>query len=204
MGFTQWSCGIHKRLKVISKWTGTPGKREIPSTSDRWIAGSCGDPSDLCVREIGQPWRPFHIAWKDVNARVTTAPVQFVNDDTFVIERSPVIVAKVDSSVLFSVEIPKGRTCIPVKPTGGSRFAVVEGRFRGLKSAPLDMYPFLTADRVAVYSLSEPHVVYALKLEGTSPWSPWAKHFDDLAISPDGNLLAVVSDGVLKVYRLPQ
>ncbi len=190
-------------LEVISKWMGTPGTRETPSASDQWIAGLCGDPSDLCVREIGQPWRPFHIAGKDVTARATTAPVHFVNDDTFVAERNPLIVAKVDGSVLFSVELPKGRHAISVKPTGGSRFAVVEGRLRGLKSAPLDMYPFLTADRVAVYSLSEPHVVYALKLEGTSPWSPWAKHFDDLATSPDGRLLVVASDGILKVYRLP-
>jgi hypothetical protein len=190
-------------FEVISKWTDPPGKRETAGASDDWIAGLCGDPSDLCARGVGQPWRPLQIAWKDANARATTAPVQFVNDDTFVIERYHVVLAKVDSSVLFSVGLPKGRFAISVKPTGGSRFAVVEGRMRGLKNAPLDMYPFLSADRVAVYSLSEPHVIYALKLEGTSPWSPWAIHFDDLAISPDGNLLAVVSDGVLKVYRLP-
>ena len=190
-------------LEVISKWTGTPGKRETASASDQWIAGWCGDPSDLCVRAVGQPWRPLHISWKDVNARFTSAPVQFVNDDTFVIEGHNVTVAKVDGSILFSVGLPKGRFAISVKPTVGSRFAVVEGRLRGLKSAPLDMYPFLTADRVAVYSLTQPHEVYALKLRGTSPWSPWAIHFDDLAISPDGSLLAVVSDGILKVYRLP-
>jgi hypothetical protein len=191
-------------FEVISKWTEVPGKRETASASDQWIAGLCGDPADLCVRGVGQSWRPLHIAWKDANARVTTAPIQFVNDDTFVIERYHMIVARVDSSISFSVELPKGRFGISVKTTGGSRFAVVEGRMRGLQSTPLDMYPFLSADRVAVYSLSQPHVVYALKLQGTSPRSPWAIHFDDLAISPDGSLLAVVSDGILKVYRLPQ
>ncbi len=190
-------------FEVISKWTEMPGKREAASASDHWIAGLCGDPSDLCIRGVGQSWRPLHVAWKDVNAKVMSAPVQFVTGETFVIEGRHVVVATVDDSTVFTVAPPKGRFAISVKSTGGSRFAVVEGRMRGLKSAPLDMYPFLSADRVAVYSLSEPHVICALKLEGTSPWSPWAIHFDDLAISPDGNLLAVVSDGVLKVYRLP-
>jgi hypothetical protein len=80
---------------------------------------------------------------------------------------------------------------------------MIEDRFRGIRSEPLDMYPFTANDQASVYSIKDRRGIFSIKLKGTSPWTPWDIHDNYLALSPDGTSLAVLSDGVLKLYQLP-
>jgi hypothetical protein len=113
-------------------------------------------------------------------------------------------VATVDGALLFRVILEKNRSFgSTLASSGGEKFAVIENRQRGITDPGLDMYAFASNYRVVVYSVPDRRAVYAVKVEGTSPWSPWERHVNQLALSPDGALLAVVSDEILKVYRLP-
>jgi len=182
-------------------------KRETSDTiSDHWLIGFCAQPSELCVRGIDQSWQPFQLA--DTDKQINDfryKPTSFVNDETLVVEAgNEMAVASVHGAVLFRVKLPKGRLFDrSVASSGGERFAVIENRLRGLTSEVLDMYAFPSNDRVVVYSIPDRRAIYTVKLNGTSPWPPWETHVNQSAISPDGTLLAVVSDGLLRVYRLP-
>jgi len=189
-------------LAAISKWTESS---ETSDVSDHWLVGSCGELAELCVRGLDQSWQPLRTLGKDIRVDFKHGtPVAFASDDTFVVGRFQLAVATVQGALLFRAELPKDRTVIRVRSSGGDRFAVIEDRMRGLRNEALDMYPFQADDSVVVYSISRRRAVYALKLEGGSPWSPWNIHDNDVAVSPDGALLAVISDATLQVYRLPQ
>jgi hypothetical protein len=88
--------------------------------------------------------------------------------------------------------------------TQGERFAVILGRSRGLNNRSLDLYPLQSQDRVVVYSISKRSAIYSVKVTGVSPW-PTQKHpvWNVIAVSPDGQLLGVVSDEGVRVYVLP-
>ena len=71
---------------------------------------------------------------------------------------------------------------------------IVEGRLRGVKNENLDMYPFYADDRADVYGIKDHHSDFTLKLQGTSPWTPWHIIENVLALSPDGGRLVLISD----------
>jgi hypothetical protein len=131
-------------------------------------------------------------------------PILFVNEDTLVMGWNKMEVATVDGTQLFRVELPKKQSVEgAVTSIGGERFAVIEDRERGLTSKPLDIDAFPSNDRAVVYSIPEHRAIYSVKVKGTSPWPPWETHVNQLALSPDGTLLAVITDATLAVYRLP-
>src|SRR6266851_4521466 len=41
----------------VAHWT---EKRPTNDISDHWLAGFCGEPGEMCIREMDQPWRTFH------------------------------------------------------------------------------------------------------------------------------------------------
>jgi hypothetical protein len=119
------------------------------------------------------------------------------------VEGSAITVATVHGSVVFRVTPAKKHLFSTAKSSAaGETFAVVEGQLRGLHSEPLDMYPFYSDDRAVVYSIKARSAIFSVKLKGTSPWTPWDIHDNALAVSPDGMSLAVLSDGLLKLYPL--
>ena len=197
-------------LSVLSGWNQERTSKEassngIISISDHWAVGYCGGPSELCLRRSGEDWQPFHPTGFDIHMiGHQRIPSSFVNDSTLVVTRQVAAVATVDGTILFEIVPPHDHVLLsPVTSAGGSHFAMIENRFRGLKSQPLDMSPFVANDRALIYSIKERRCVVSIKLKGTSPWSPWDVHDNYLALSPDGTSLAVVSDGVLKTYTLP-
>jgi hypothetical protein len=111
----------------------------------------------------------------------------------------------VDGTVLFRRKLPVKQSFGTLATSiRGERFAIIENRLRGLTNEFLDMYPFPSNDRAVIYSIPDRRPIYVVKVSGTSPWSPWDSHVNQLALSPDGTLLAVVSNLTLKVYRLPK
>jgi hypothetical protein len=132
-------------------------------------------------------------------------PVSFVSNDVLAIGRGVTTVATVSGDVQFQITVQKEHyLLLPVTSAGEQRFAVIEGRLRGLRSEPLDMYPFGSNDRALVYSIKDRRAIFSLKLKGTSPWTPWNIHEHFLAVSPDGTSLAIFSDSLLTVYPLPK
>jgi hypothetical protein len=83
------------------------------------------------------------------------------------------------------------------------RFALIVYHLRGLLWQGLDMYPIASDDHVAVYSVEQLGPLFEAKVKGESPWHPWSLDFNSLALSPDGDLLAVVSSNGLCLYRVP-
>jgi hypothetical protein len=176
------------------------------AVSDHWLVGYCGERRDVCLRKISEPWQPFHplgLSRQIIEAR--RGPTSFLSDETLLVEGGNSLAAvTTQGAILFQTSLPQNHVFgWPVVSAGGERFAVIDERFRGLRSEPLDMYPFPADDHALVYSIPHRRAIYAVKLKGTSPWSPWTVHDNELALSPDGALLGVLSDGVLRVYRVP-
>jgi hypothetical protein len=193
----------------IEKFTSIDNRTEEQPThdlSDHWLIAYCGRQGEVCIRGMDQSWQPFQTSGLDKQMKdfKLKSPL-FVNDGTLVIEAgNELAVVEVDGRVLFQVRLPKKRSFgRAVRSSESQRFAIMENMQRGLTNEKLDMYAFPSNDRVVVYSIPDSRAIYAVKLKGKSPWAPWEIHRNQVALSPDGVLLAVVSDGVLKVYRLP-
>ncbi len=188
---------------VVAEWT---EKELIYNISNHRLIGSRPKLWELCIREIDQSWHPFQPAGMDKQFDdYKRKSAFFVNDGTLVIEAGrEMAVATVDGTLLLRVILDKNRSFdSTLASSGGERFAVIENRLRGMTEPELDLYAFPSNDRVVVYSVPDRRAIYALKVKGTSAWSPWGRHVNQLALCPDGTLLAVVSDEILQVYRLP-
>ena len=185
-------------FSTLGDWVGDRGTAAV---SDHWLAGFCASRDELCIRAIHGSWRPFQ----------PTAPggerprsAFFANDEALVIEAGKqMAIATPRGEVLFQVELPDKRSFgDSAASSRGERFAIIENRSRGLKSEPLDMYPYPSNSRAVVYSIPARRAIFAVRLGGASLWKP--TRTNQLALSPDGALLAVFCEGVLKVYRLPE
>ena len=58
-------------------------------------------------------------------------------------------------------------------------------------------------DHVVVYDLRQKAAIYTRKVKGGSAWIPPFEHMNRIALSADGTLLAILSDGLIEVYKLP-
>jgi hypothetical protein len=195
-------------FKVLSSWTEQRdvGDATIPSISDHWLLGYCGEPTELCVRRLDENWHPLHVAGVQTGTTDRRrVPASFVNDEVLAIRSKVTTLATVDGKMLFQIS-PEDKRLFgspPVPSSGGESFVIFEGRLRGIKSVPLDMYPFYADDRAEVYSVKDHHSVLSVKLRGTSPWTPWHSIHNVVALSPDGASLVLVSDGVLELFAVP-
>jgi len=188
-------------LTITENWTETIRIRGI---SDHWLLGVCGQEQEACIRGIHEPWRPIPSIGPDREMPDLAFSRRFVNDDTLVMGWNKVIVATVDGTRIFQVELPKNRSVEgTVTSSGGERFAVIEDRERGLTSKALDIDAFPSNDRAVVYSVPDRREIYSVKIKGTSPWPPWETHANRLSLSADGTLLAILDGARLKIYRLP-
>jgi hypothetical protein len=179
----------------------------ISSISDHWVVAQCGKSWEVCIRPMDGSWRTFSFTGPEYQSptRVLGQPY-FVNDDTFVICRmNEIAVAKVDGAVLVQSNLPEDISCdnsLPVTSIDGSRFAIMENK--ELKADEFfDMGPFWTDDKIVVYDISERRAIFAVKVNGTGQWAWSHTHSNEFALSPDGDRLAVVSDGILRIYKLP-
>jgi hypothetical protein len=186
-------------------------KDNLADISDRWQIGFCGKPRQVCFRQADSAWQILKspLASNQVS-RGETRSVGFVNDNIAVIRSDREMeVVKMDSSTLFQVKLSRNRSYgrfvaneLGVS-SGGERFAVMEEKMEGIDSDFFDMGKFPSDDEIVVYDISERRAIFTLKVKGDSAWPPFVEHRNQFALSPDGNRLAVVSDGILRIYRLP-
>jgi hypothetical protein len=195
-----------RTLNAVS--TANEGKLvTITSISDHWLVGLCGNPWEVCVRKLDGSWQAFSFTGPEYQTRTRVlGRAYFVNDDTILICRlTEMAVTNVNGSVLFRANLPKDRSCensLPAVASEGGRFALMENR-RLRSNEFLDVGTFWTDDEVLVYDVSERRAIFTVKIKGVSPWPSSIKHYNEFALSPDGTRLAVVSDGILKIYELP-
>lgn len=198
---------LDARFNWTEERVGAVYPRQTVAASDDWVVGICGESAEICLRRFDrQEWTPLRKAGVDTRVSKGHLPqASFIANDVLAIGSDTIAIVRAQGGVLFHITPPKGHYFLaPVASAEGERFVVKEEVLRGLRSEPLDMYPFQSDDQAIVYGLTNDRAVSSLKLKGTSPWSPWDVHENSVALSPDGASLAVISDGFLKVYQLPK
>ncbi len=88
-----------------------------------------------------------------------------------------------------------GRSLYP--SSDGRRFAVTVWSHKG-GSALLDIDYHSVLKRIEIYDVPNPHPVYALDAKQQR-----IKDVSGVALSPDGSLMAILTDGVVELYRVP-
>lgn len=171
--------------------------------TDSLLVGVCRPDIGLCIRRFDQDWQPLRAV--GVLQRPQALGHQgtaFVNDSTLAIANAgEMTVVTLEGAMLFRVNLPKKFSFARIATsTDGNRFAYIETKLRGSKA--LDMYSNLD-DHVVVYDLGPKTAVYARKVNGGSLWIPPFEHRNQIALSSDGALLAILDNGILEVYSLP-
>jgi hypothetical protein len=157
---------------VLDSWNDARFAKASFWHSDRFIVAHTFNPEQWFFRSIGNSWKPF---LPPNDAPSTHGYIYgFLNDD-LLLSRSgqQVTVGTAGESPLFTLSVPEpGLLFYKEIPQQGTRFGMVLDQMRGLRAPRLDMYPFLAANRVVVYSISKKQAIFSLKLNGTSPWFP--------------------------------
>jgi hypothetical protein len=171
--------------------------------TDALLVGACSPDFDLCIREFNQQWQPFHVVGikQDLKMYAKVGPT-FVNETTLsTADGGTMLVVTLEGSILFSVNLPRNFLFERIATsTGGKRFAYIETQLRG--SRALDMSSDFD-DHVVVYDLAQKKAIYTRKLQGGSPWIPPFEYRNLIALSADGTLLAILHNGIIQVYQLP-
>lgn len=191
-------------LTAVASWDdSTPFG--VSATSDTWQVGRCDNSGNICVGQMGRSWRPLSSANANAGKNVGYQQANFIGDMIFTTAiGNEMRVTTVEGTVLFQLTLPNRQSFeLPTVSANFERFAVIVDHLRGLQSETLDMYPFHSNDRVLVYSVKDGRAIFALKLNGDSPWPFVPQHENQIALSPGGDRIAVFSDSILRVYRLP-
>ena len=195
-------------FNVLSRWTEErhSGDATVPSISDHWLLGQCGEPTQLCVRRFNENWRALNVTGVETfTTNGQHIPAEFISDQVFVIRRKTATIATVDGTMLFQTSPPDKRLFgrPPVPSSGGEGFVMVEGRLRGIRNEFLDMYPIYADDRAVVVDVKDHRSELSVKLRATSPWTRSGRIDNVVALSPNGASLALSSDGVLELFSVP-
>lgn len=164
-------------FEVLDSWDDSRFVEGFFKYSDRFILAQTGKPLQLFIREVGKSWNPLSSQVGDSHPE-TIRTYEFLNNDTLVrLLGHELVVETIGGTELFRQEFPKAGLFFYSWPksaisAGGERFAVILDRSRGLRSEPLDMYPFPADDRVMVYSLLQRGAIFSVKVKGQSPWYP--------------------------------
>jgi hypothetical protein len=213
-----WSAQLRDSatFEVLDSWNDARVTKAYLAYSDHFILARSTNPrtpQELYVREVGGSWRPRPVTVQDFRM-ASLITYEFINDDTLVsFRRNELVLETVGGTELFSSTVPETGLFLPFLPpwstsaisNGGERFAVILDRLRGPRNEKLDM-SFPSEDRVVVYSIPQRGAIFSVKVKGVSPWSiftPSHLGWNRVALSPDGQLLGIVSDEGPRVYALP-
>jgi hypothetical protein len=167
--------------------------------SDRFIVAHTFKPKQWLVRSVGKGWTPF-MSQENETQSERRRIYGFLNDELLVrLSGQQIAVCPVGGLPLFTQAAPEAQLLFyQLIPSQGDRFAMMLDRMRGLRSEPLDMYPFPAADRVVAYSIPDQRPIFSVKVKGSFPWPSLSWYpkpiWNSIALSPDGQLLGIVSN----------
>jgi len=131
--------------------------------------------------------------------------VHLLNGDAFMFANgNSLVVRTIDGKLLMTDDLPKKREFVPLTAKDArdsTIFAVETVRLTGLEGMPLfpiiPMFHMPVPDQIAVYSLKEKRRIFSIRVKGGT----WGVGRYEL--SPDGSLFATLSNGWVRVYKLP-
>lgn len=182
-------------LNVKYSWNQSPPLYHRYSISDDVIAAA---DDFIAVTRFGAS------NWTQIARKTGLCPSQnmptLISDRELVYGCDRLVVASTDGNVLMTEAIPKGDS------PAGKTVAARNGRFFAVALNTLEVRKhFLressmrkTATHIAVYDLSLKRQVLSLNI------NPLPRNYCDFAISPDGSKLAILNDGNVSVYSVPQ
>jgi len=207
----EWSTQLRDSatLDVLDSWNDARVAKAQFAYSDHFILAQITNPRTLYLRKFGGDWSPYSFSVPD-SEPPRRIGYGFVNEGTIAGFAGPRLTLEtVEGTELFNSMLPEAGLYVsprsmPATSTHGERFAVILDRSRGLSNANLDLYPLQSDDRVVVYSISKRSAIFSMKVKGISPW-PTQTHavWNVIALSPDGQLLGIVSDEGVWVSVLP-
>ena len=209
-----WSVQLRdsSSFEVLDSWNDARSANFRLTYSDHFILGQMVNSlqfQNLYLRKVGGDWTPYSISIPDSRPKGEIG-YGFVNDVTIAAFAGPQLeLETVEGAELLNATLPEDGLFLPTwsataTSTGGERFAVILDRLRGINSPTLDLYPVPSEDRVVVYSLSKRSAIYSVRVRGISWWVAQAHPvWNVIALSPDGQLLGIVSDEGVRVYVLP-
>ncbi|PYU93015.1 MAG: hypothetical protein DMG25_10545 [Acidobacteria bacterium] len=181
-------------LREIRSWN------KAEETGGAWTSGKyfakVGTDKNLYVRGFDTPWRAI-ADLSHCRGGWGTAATKFINEDSLIVSGcDPVRLIRVDGHILFTAHPPKGRLAADAWGSLDGRFvAVATTTMGGLKIAlALDMSSGTAPRRILIYDTKSGNPVGSLKYT----WQ------HACAFSPDNSALALLSGGIVELFRLPQ
>lgn len=179
-------------LELLDSWT----DEEIGSfaVGDNQVVqkkSSMSSPKEqILIRDLGKPWRSLYRS--DENACL--GRLAFVTKATILVPVcGGMALMSTEGSVLWREQFRDGEFHVRTRSSqGGDRLAVAAI----VEKVGFDN-PRVTRLRVAVYDVTTHAVVFNLELK------PVPRQNFDFALSPTGSTLAVLADGLVKLFALP-
>lgn len=188
-------------FQPLAEWSSKDATHVI--FTDALLVGACGPDFDLCTREFNQQWQPSTVVGMKQSLKMygTVGPTLLNDTALSIANGGKMVVVTLEGSILLHVTLPRKFLFARIATsTGGNRFAYIEAELRG--SRALDMSSDFD-DHIVVYDLTEKKAIYTRKVNGGSLWIPPFEHWNRIAVSADGTLLAILDDGIIEIYQLP-
>jgi hypothetical protein len=190
-------------LETVAAWE-DDSLMWFPSLSDHRVAAQLGNQRQFSMRSVDGPWIPVNYPSATPSGPSQSAGGDYLlNDDADVFIAPDKLVVRSSGAALFEVETPYRHFYSMGRASrNGQRFTVTEAK--ELRSNQfLDIGDFSSEVAVLVFDVSQRKGIFNLKVKGSGEWPFGEEHSNQIAISPDGNFLAVATDEILRVYKLP-
>lgn len=126
-------------------------------------------------------------------------------DTKVILDSNKLAAVNADGRVVLLQILPKSHTF--GKAIAISRdlntLALVIQRWRGVDNPDIGLNRFSSDDRVSVYSICNHGPLFSVRVRGRSPWHSGDTFWHTIALSPQGQLLAVASNEDIQVYQVP-
>jgi hypothetical protein len=194
------------RSVVSHDWRLTSHTVDLVSTAHgHWVVKD-GDQVSMYSAGFEKLHDNFVGDWRQVAPTAGEGNGALVGEDTR-INSTPneLALVKTDGQVLFRHMLPEKQEFEnPVTvAANGSVFAAVVTRRRGIDNPDLGFKSLQAENRVVVYSVRSRGPVFSVKVKGMSPWRRGDIYWNTIALSPQGDLLAIASNEEVRVYALP-
>lgn len=192
-------------LKVLGSWSGpltpaTVSDGDLAQMQERYVKPGDFTTHEVSIRGVDGPWRTVCRVRLGLDPENACGSPEFISNDVLALlmSHSLTLIPAVGGHVLLREKFREdewvGR---PHSSADGNRLAVPVVSHKG-GSALFDTNFHSVLKRIMVFDLQSRQWIYTLDAKRQK-----IKTLSGLALSPDGSLMAILSEGVVQVYRLP-